>query len=88
MSTIDTEFRCPCCDGKTYSNVDPVRMCRGSIFAVASNQNVFFTTCDFSWPKDDDWKYIRLVIKASYAGDKGPEIAKEAAIDHFMERGG
>lgn len=87
MSVIDTEFRCPECDGKTFYKINPIRKCQGAVFNVTSNGNVLLSTCQFSWPESDDWKYMRLIIKASHIGDKGPEIAKEAAIDYFMERG-
>lgn len=84
MSEIFDEFRCPTCDGKDYSKTAKgTRFCNGSLF---SDSVEAILKCSFSWEKENDWKYMRMVIKASYKEDKGPEVAKEAAIDYFMER--
>ncbi len=83
MSVIFEEFRCPNCDSADFDKTKDTRFCNGSTF---SDSVEALLKCLFSWEKEDDWRYIRLVIKPSYKGDKGPEVAKEAAIDYFMER--
>lgn len=84
MSFVQDEFRCPVCDGKKWGTSRGFGTCSGTVFDIAIPGQFIAIPCQFTWARSDDWKYMRTVIGASSETDRGPEIAREAAIQNFM----
>lgn len=82
---VDEEFRCPQCDSKKFGGL-PTRFCHGVVFDSSIKGDLIPIPCQFQWHVSEDWKHMRLVIRATSKEDAGPSVVRSYAIKTEMRR--